>query len=508
MTINLATIVRDAAARWPDRTAIVSGDLELTHASLLSQARRFAGGLSRIGVKRGDHVALLLPNVASFPIAYFAAHYLGAPVVPLNPLLTPDEILYHLEDSDSVALVAAPSCLDRARTAAGRAAARPAIILAAEGPPEARAPRGCHSMTALAASSPPASDPVGTMPDETAVILYTSGTTGRPKGAELTHFNLHENADCFGRALSLDADTKGLCALPLFHSFGQTALQNAVLMRGGAILLMLRFEAGTALGLIDRHGVTYFAGVPTMYFELLQKEQPGPRPLRGLRTCVCGGAPMPVEVMREFDRRHDTSILESYGLSETSPVATINPPDRPKRAGSIGLPLDGVELKLIDAAGREIAQTGVTGELCIKGPNVMKGYYKRPEATAEAIPDGWLRTGDVARRDADGYYYIVDRLKDLIIRGGFNVYPREVEEVLYAHPAVAEAAVVGTPDARSGEEIKAAVILAAGAEATAEEIIAHCRERLAAYKCPRVVQFLDALPKGPSGKILRRQLRG
>ncbi|HET6372691.1 MAG TPA: AMP-binding protein, partial [Candidatus Polarisedimenticolia bacterium] len=333
-------------------------------------------------------------------------------------------------------------------------------------------------------------------------------TTGRPKGAELTHFNLSHNAETVGqRLLRLPEETTALAALPFFHSFGQTVIQNTVLMRGGTVVLMQRFDAVSALELIQGHGVTFFAGVPTMYFELLRHTTMSGLRLEGLTHLMSGGAPMPVEVMKEFERRHDAAILESYGLSETSPVASSNVPDRPRKAGSIGLPIEGIEFKLVDERGDSITDPMVPGEICIKGPNVMKGYYKRPESTAEAIQAGWLRTGDVAHRDEEGYYFIVDRKKDVILRGGFNVYPREVEEALYAHPAIAEAAVVGVRDERLGEEVKAVVALKTGASATEREIIEHCRGRLAAYKCPRIVEFRDSLPKGPTGKILKRVLR-
>ncbi|HZI93145.1 MAG TPA: long-chain fatty acid--CoA ligase [Patescibacteria group bacterium] len=508
MSLNLASLLRQSATRDPDRPALIADEVTLTHRQVHDAAQRFAGGLARLGVRRGQHVALLLPNTPQFTIAYFGALYLGATVVPINTQLTTDEILYHLDDSDAVVLVAWEECLGPARAAAARASSCSRVIVAQSGAADIVTPEGETSMTALIRGGAPMLDLPDTQPDDTAVIIYTSGTTGRPKGAELTHFNLFYNAECTARLHSFDVNTIALCGLPLFHSFGQTVTHNAVLMRGGAVVLMRRFAPGAALDLMQANAVTFFAGVPTMYFGLLHHADAGRYDLASLKGCKSGGAPMPVEVSHAFEQRFGIEIRESYGLSETSPVASCNHPGRPARPGSIGTPIEGVEFKLIDAAGVDIEEAGVAGEICIKGHNVMKGYYKRPEATAEAIRDGWLRTGDVARRDEDGYYFIVDRTKDMIIRGGYNVYPREVEEVLYAHPAVREAAVVGVAHESLGEEIKAVLAIKPEPSVTAEEIIAYCRERLAPYKCPRLVEFRQSLPKGPTGKILKRDLRG
>jgi long-chain acyl-CoA synthetase len=297
-----------------------------------------------------------------------------------------------------------------------------------------------------------------------------------------------------------------LVVLPLFHSYGQTCIQNATLRGGGSLVLLPRFEPGPAFQLMQKYDVNTFAGVPTMYFALLHYAEAKNFKLK-LRLCSSGGAAMPVEVMRAFDETYGVNILEGYGLSETSPVACFNTLDRPKKPGSIGMPLEGVEFKLVDAEGKTILDPNVPGEICIKGHNVMKGYYKRPEATAEAIRDGWFSTGDVAHRDEDGFYFIVDRKKDMIIRGGFNVYPREIEEVLYGYPAIGEAAVIGVKHESHGEEIKAVVAFKAGQSATPEQIIAYCKERLAAYKYPRIIEVRETLPKTATGKILKRELR-
>ncbi len=507
MSLNLATILRESAKRSPEKLALVLGDTTLTYGAFHERARRFAAALAKLGVRRGDHVALMIPNVPQFSIAYFGVLYLGAAVVPLNVLLTPDEIAYHLEDSGASALVAWEGFWEPARRGFERVASCAHLIMARPGS-DGGPPDGAHDMAALIAGSEPVIDLPDTMPDDTAVVLYTSGTTGRPKGAELTHFNLFYNAETMAtRVLPVSSKTVALAVLPMFHIFGQTCIQNVVTRVGGTLVFLPRFEPKAALELMARHRVTYFGGVPTMYFALLNLPGASEFDLSSLELCVSGGSAMPVEVMRAFDAKYDVNILEGYGLSETSPVASFNVLDKPKKAGSIGLPLEGIELKLIDADGNTIERPMVPGEICIKGPNVMKGYYKRPEANRESIKNGWFSTGDIAHRDEDGYYFIVDRKKDMILRGGFNVYPREVEEVLYAHPAVAEAAVIGVPHPSHGEEVKAFLALKPGQTATTEEIIVYCKEKLAAYKYPRSVEFRDALPKTATGKILKRELR-
>jgi long-chain acyl-CoA synthetase len=509
MTLNLATFLRESAAKDPNKAAIIIGESVLTYGAVHAHAQRLAGALANLGLGRGQKVALLLPNVPHFTVAYYAAHYLGAPVVPLNVLLTADEIAYHLTDSDAVALIAWEGFFEAAQTAFNRVSTCKELVIANANPKDADAPAGAHSMTALIAGAEPLAEPAPTMPDETAVVLYTSGTTGRPKGAELSHFNLFYNAEYSStRLLPLTSETVALAVLPLFHSFGQTVIQNAVLRVGGTLVLLPRFEPSAAFQLMQAHHVTLFGGVPTMYFALLHHPEASSYDLASLSLCVAGGSAMPVEVMRAFDAKYGVNILEGYGLSETSPVASFNVLDRPKKAGSIGIPIAGVEMKLVDEQGQTIDSPKRPGEIWIKGPNVMKGYYKRPEATAECMKDGWFATGDIAERDEEGYYFIVDRKKDMILRGGFNVYPREIEEVLYAHPAVLEAAVIGVPHESHGEEVKAVVALKPGQSATEEAIIAYCKERLAAYKYPRMVEVRDALPKTATGKILKRELRG
>ncbi|HVU01317.1 MAG TPA: long-chain fatty acid--CoA ligase [Polyangiaceae bacterium] len=508
MSLNLASLVRESAALFPKKPAIIIGENAISYEMLHAQVQRLAGAFQKLGLHRGQHVALMMPNVPHFTIAYFAAHYAGLPVVPLNVLLTPDEIAYHLTDSDAVALVVWEGFLEHAKAGFSRVDTCKHLVVAKANPEDRTAPEGALNMSALIANGDPLTEVSDTMPDDTAVVLYTSGTTGRPKGAELTHFNLFYNCEYTStRLMPLSPETVALVVLPLFHSFGQTCFQNGVMRVGGTMVLLPRFEPQAAFELMHRHKVTYFGGVPTMYFALLHYADSGKYDLSSLKLCCSGGAAMPVEVMKAFDEKYGVNILEGYGLSETSPVASFNVLDRPKKAGSIGIPIAGVEFKLTDDAGKTITEPLVPGEICIKGHNVMKGYYKRPEATAESIKAGWFSTGDVAHRDADGYYFIVDRKKDMIIRGGFNVYPREIEEVLYAHPSVLEAAVIGVPHESHGEEVKAVIALRPGTTATAEDIVSYCKEKLAAYKYPRIVEFMDSLPKTATGKILKRELR-
>ena len=506
---NLSSILNLSATTHPTKTAIVAGDTEVDYATLDLFARMFAGALRDLGVRPGEHVALVLPNVPQFSVAYFGCHYAGNPVVPLNVLLTADELAYHLDDSQATAVVTWDLFLPNVQQAAatlGRppgAAADRTIIVAKADLADLSAPQGTHNLTALIAGAAPVAAAHPTTDDDTAVILYTSGTTGRAKGAELTHANLLANAKVPHQLVGLGAETIALVALPLFHAFGMTVMHNAVLAVGGTLVLLPRFSAGDAAALIVRHRVTFFGGVPTMYIALLQQEAD----LSTVTWCVSGGAPMPAEVMAAFEQRHGVTLLEGYGLSETSPVASFTVPELPRTAGSIGYAVPGVELGLLGEDGAFVTTPGERGEICVRGNNVMKGYWRNPEATAQAIVDGWFRTGDIGTFDVHGAYRIVDRKKDLIIRGGYNVYPREVEEVLHRHPAIAQAAVVGVPHARYGEDVKAVVTLKPGASATAEEIINWARPHLAAYKRPRIVEIRDSLPVGATGKVLKMALR-
>ncbi|MEA2273001.1 MAG: long-chain acyl-CoA synthetase, partial [Solirubrobacteraceae bacterium] len=342
--------------------------------------------------------------------------------------------------------------------------------------------------------------------DDTAVILYTSGTTGTPKGAELTHDNLQSNVEAIlSTLIQIKPDDVVLGALPFFHSFGQTCGLNSCMSAGGKLTLLPRFDPDKALEIIERDQVTIFEGVPTMYVAMLHSDKADSANTSCLRLCVSGGSAMPGEVLRSFEERFGCKILEGYGLSETSPVASFNHPDKERKVGSIGTPIDGVEMRVVDDDGNEVEQ-GEVGEIAIRGHNVMKGYWRKDDATAEAIKDGWFHTGDMAKVDEEGYFFIVDRKKELIIRGGYNVYPREVEEVLYGHPAVQEAAVVGVPDDKMGEEVGAAVVLKPGEDVSTDELRDYVKNEVASYKYPRKVWIVDELPKGPTGKILKREV--
>jgi long-chain acyl-CoA synthetase len=505
--LNLAQIVEQSAKRAPGKVAVALDDNRLRYAELNGAANKLANALAGLGVRRGDKVALMLPNTPHFPIAYYAILKTGATVVPLNVLFKQSEVQYHLDDSDAVALIAWEGFLGEALPGfQGAERCRNLVVVQAPGSSAALPENALGFNQAMAEhSSGFATAP--TMPDDTAVILYTSGTTGRPKGAELSHFNMFFNAMvCAEKLLGLAPDDVLLATLPLFHSFGQTCVMNVSVYLGATITMLPRFDPVKAAEVIQRDKVTFFAGVPTMYFYLLNHPEIANFDLSSLRRCVSGGSAMPVEVMHSFNKRHNVTIMEGYGLSETSPVASFNHLDRPTRPGSIGTPIWGVEMAVMTPEGTPAAQ-GELGEIAIRGHNVMKGYYKRPEASAEAIRDGWFFSGDLARQDEEGYFFIVDRVKDMIIRGGFNIYPREIEEVLYAHPAVAEAAVVGVPDAALGEEVKAVVALKPGQSATPEELIAYCKDRLAAFKYPRSVELRESLPKTATGKILKRELK-
>jgi long-chain acyl-CoA synthetase len=461
--------------------AVKLDDAVLTYDQLDDAVARTAGLLKAKGVEPGDRVGVMLPNVPQFPVAYFGVLRAGAVVVPLNPLLKAREVAYHLTDSGARVLLAWHESADAAHAGADEAGTD--CVLVEPG-----------ALDALAARCEPVTEPVPRAGEDTAVILYTSGTTGTPKGAQLTHANLIRNMEVASALFALDATAVTLGALPFFHAFGQTCALNATLAAGGTLTLLPRFNAAKALEILGRDGVTVFEGVPTMFSALLHDESDADA--GSLRVCVSGGAAMPVEVLRAFELRFGCQVLEGYGLSETSPMASFNRPDRERKPGSIGLPVEGVEMKLLD-----------DGEIAIRGHNVMKGYWNKPEATAEVVSDdGWLRTGDIGRVDEDGYFYVVDRKKELVIRGGYNVYPREIEEVLYEHPAVREAAVIGVPHDALGEEVGAAIALKAGITVTPDELRSFVKARVAAYKYPRIIWLLDELPKGPTGKILKRAI--
>jgi long-chain acyl-CoA synthetase len=491
---NLALNLAATARRIPAHPATVTDAATMTYADLHAESSRFATLLQRNGIGAGDRVGVMLPNIAAVPIAYYGIWQLGAIVVPMNPLLQGREVQFYLSNTAAKALLASPDFSKAATEGADAAGARLWVLDDAE-------------LARLTEDLPPFGEPVPRAPADTAVVLHTSGTTGTPKGAELTHESLGSNAEVVIRTLlHLTEDDVVLACLPLFHVFGMTCAMNAAIGAGATLSLMARFGAGKAIERICRDGVTVLEAVPTMYSALLAVAETFPAEATAtLRTCVSGGAALPVRVLDDFEKAFGAVILEGYGLSETSPAVSFNHPGAERKPGSIGTPVEGVQMRLVDENGAQVAQ-GMPGEIQVKGPNVMKGYWNLPDATAAAIADGWFSTGDIARIDDDGYYYVVDRKKDLIIRGGYNVYPREIEEVLHEHPAVAQVVVIGIPHDTLGEEIGAAVVLKSGATVDPEELRAFAKQRVAAYKYPRRLWLVDSLPTGPTGKLLRRDV--
>jgi long-chain acyl-CoA synthetase len=491
--VNLASNLVQTARARTDSVAIRDGAADTTYGELDLQSSRVAGMLAARGIQPGDPIGLMLPNVAEFASIYYGVLRAGGVVVPMNPLLKAREVAYYLGDSGARFVFAWHGFAAEAGSGAERADSEAIVVDPA-------------TFAELAAAAKPDDRVIDTGADDLAVILYTSGTTGSPKGAELTHANLMRNADVLCTdLLRLSPDDVIFGGLPLFHAFGQTCALNAAVASGASVTLLPRFTPTDALRILAEHRVTVFEGVPTMYVALLGHPERAACDASALRVCVSGGAALPVEVLRGFEEAFGCQVLEGYGLSETSPVASFNHPDRERKPGSIGTPIRGVEMRVVDSEGGEVPQ-GEIGEIVIRGHNVMRGYWRKPEETAKAIPDGWFRTGDLGRIDKDGYFEIVDRKKDMIIRGGYNVYPREIEEVLYEHPAVAEAAVIGLAHPALGEEVAAAVVVKPGADITAEQLRDHVKAQVAAYKYPRLVWLVDALPKGPTGKIVKREI--
>ncbi|MBY9073911.1 long-chain fatty acid--CoA ligase [Nocardioides sp. WL0053] len=513
--LNLSIFLEDSARRYPDREAVVLGDTRLTYAQVNGAANQAANLLVSRGIRPGDKVALSCPNLPYFPILYYGILKAGAVVVPLNVLLKGREIAYHLGDSEAKAYFCFQGTADLPMGTEGHAGFEQAdgceqfFMVTAD--PAAPSPvEGTETLGQALRDQSPVFEAVQTQETDGAVILYTSGTTGQPKGAELSHSNLVMNALTCNRLFgSRPAGDTHLLTLPLFHSFGSSVQMNAGFSNAATLVLVPRFDAKQVVDLMQKEDITFFAGVPTMYWGLLgalTDDVDVDRIAANLRISVCGGASLPVEIIKSFKERFHVQILEGYGLSETSPVATFSDPDREPRPGSIGIPIWGVECKLIDPEWKTIEGADEVGEIAMRGHNIMKGYYNRPEATTEVMKDGWFRSGDLARRDEDGYYYIVDRAKDMIIRGGYNVYPREIEEVLMTHEAVSLAAVVGIPDESHGEEIKAFIILNDGATVTEDELRGWAKEQMANYKYPRVIEFAPTLPMTATGKILKREL--
>lgn len=511
--MNLTEQLHETAIKMGDKTAYYFMDQSSTYAELDGAVTKFADGLSKLGVKKGDHIALLLGNSPHFVIGLHGALRLGATVIPINPIYTPDEIGYIVNNGDVKAVVtldllvpliekmhqAVPKVENYiiCDTPQGQASEQDLSALSAFSK--------MKSFTQLIALGDIGFKGPELEEDDTAVILYTSGTTGKPKGAMLTHKNLYSNAKDVSDYLHMNENDRVITTLPMFHVFCLTVALNAPLMNGATILIDPKFSPKEIFRLAKKYEPTVFAGVPTMYNFLLQYEDGNLEDLKSLRLCISGGAAMPVALLHGFEKKFNVIVSEGYGLSEASPVTCFNPLDKPRKAGSIGQSIMNVENKVVNELGEEVS-VGEVGELTVRGPNVMKGYYKLPEETAATIRDGWLYTGDLAKRDEEGYFYIVDRKKDLILVGGYNVYPREVEEVLYNHREVVEAAVLGVPDPNLGEAVKCYVVTN-NPQLTEELLLAYCAEHLARYKVPSSIEFLEELPKNTTGKILRRALK-
>ncbi|MGJ7919444.1 fatty acid--CoA ligase family protein [Neobacillus sp. LXY-4] len=507
--MNLSWQLQKIAKELPQKTAYIFNDSPCSYEELDTAVSKFAAGLSELGVKKGDHIALIVGNSPHFIVSLYGALRLGATVIPINPIYTPDEIGYILVNGDVKVVIALDLLLPLAE--------KMQMLL-----PNVTHFIICSTDESVSSETLQLSNKMKTFSDvlargsdhfkgpklqndDTAVILYTSGTTGKPKGAMLTHRNLYSNAKDIGNYLRINADDCVITALPMFHVFCLTVALNAPLMKGGTLLIVPKFSPKEIFSLAKQYKPTVFAGVPTMYNFLYQYPDSDPADLHSLRLCISGGASMPVALLQNFERKFQVRISEGYGLSEASPVTCFNPMDRPRKPGSIGTSIVNVENKVVNPLGEEVP-VGEVGELIVRGPNVMKGYYKMPEETEAAIRDGWLYTGDLARLDEDGYFYIVDRKKDLIIVGGYNVYPREVEEVIYNHQDVVEATVLGVPDPHFGEAVKCFVV-SKNPSLTKEELLEYCQAHLAKYKIPRSIEFLEELPKNTTGKILRRALK-
>ena len=512
--LNLSTILQDSAKRYPSKRAFTFMDTGFSYAEINDAANKVANGLKGIGIKAGDKVALSCLNIPAFPIVYYGIIKTGAVVVPLSVLLKKDEIEYHLKDSEAKAYCCFTGTAELPMGETGYAAfktietCRHFVMIM----PHAAMPSsidGAATLANLMEGQSPIFETYQSNAEDGCVIIYTSGTTGRPKGAELTHANLMFNTIISCNLMDNNTEDVGLIVLPLFHIFGMTVLMNASVYKGSSCILLTRFDAANVFAAMQKNHVTIFAGVPTMYWGLLNYTDPKfdyKAIAANLKLCLSGGASLPVKVLEDFETRFKVPIIEGYGMSEGSPIVTFNDLQTGRKPGSVGTPVWGVDVKLVDMEGMEVP-VGEKGELLYRGHNVMKGYYKKPEETAKALQDGWLYSGDIAIKDEDGFYYIVDRTKDMIIRGGLNVYPREIEELMIQHEAVSLVAVIGIPDEEMGEEIKAFVVLKESVAVSENDLINWTKERIALYKYPRHIEFLAALPMSATGKILKKNLR-
>jgi len=501
--MHLAQIYRETAAQFPHKTAYIYANKEISYDAALARINQMANRLAELGVEKGDRVGLLMPNIPDFPTVYYGALSLGASIVPLNVMYRPREIAYIMNDSGAKVLVTAepflPSVLD------ARSSLRTVRHIIAK---TSQVVPDTHNLDTLLQGASDRTPEVAIGDDDVAVICYTSGTTGNPKGAMLTHHNLVANIEQTLSCQRFDAAAEdvGIFVLPLFHIYGMNVGMNLGTRLGLTTVVIDRFETEPVVQLIQKYRVSIFLGAPPMFIAIVNLPNIRDYDLTSLRTVSSGAASLPVKVLEAFRELTGVEIMEGYGLTETSPTLTTNAAGPVTKPGSVGPAMPGVEIRLVDDDENDVP-LGQPGELICRGANVMKGYYNLPEATEEAFKGGWFHTGDIATKDEDGYYYIVDRKKEMINVSGFNVYPREIEEILYRHPKVLDAAAIGVPDSYQGESVMAVVALKPGETATEGEIIEYCRQNLAAFKSPRRVQFRAALPKLPTGKILKRELR-
>ncbi|QOR68342.1 long-chain fatty acid--CoA ligase [Cytobacillus suaedae] len=508
--IPVHQMLLDSTAKYPQNEAIIFYHKRMTYTELTGLSRAFTSALQANGVQKGDRVAVMLPNCPQYVISYFGTLMAGGIITQVNPMLVEKELQYILQDSGAETIVILDALYPRLKSIQDQTNVKNVIVVSLQ-PSETSFTQDRSfeefMQTANGHIAPVAIDPV----NDIAVLQYTGGTTGRSKGAMLTHRNLVANVvqsyEFFKQDINLGQD-KCLTVIPLFHVFGMTSGMNLSIFCGSSNVLLPRFDLEEMLQTIKREQPTTFPGVPTMYVALTNHPKAEDYGIDSIRVCNSGSAPMPVELMKEFEAKTGAKVLEGYGLSEAAPTTHCNPMFAERKPGSVGIGFPSTDYKIVDVAtGSLEVPAGELGEVIIKGPQVMKGYWNMPEETAHTLRDGWLYTGDIARMDEDGFLYIVDRKKDMIIASGYNVYPRDVEEVLYQHPSVQEAVVIGVPDSYRGETVKAVIVLKAGKEATQEEIIQYCKDNMASYRVPTIIEFRDQLPKTSVGKILRRALR-
>lgn len=511
--MNLVSNVRETAHEQPEKIAYHFMGKDTTYAEFDASVAQLAAALDDLGIQKGDHVAFLLGNTPHFLLSLYATMRLGATAIPVNPIYTPDEISYIIQNSDAKVVIAIGQLLPLVENATAAFPSVAHYVICETEPdtvekvnalPETLRDK-VYVFNDLLMQGDREFTPVEVDDNDTAIILYTSGTTGSPKGAMLTHKNLYSNATDVADYLGFQAGDRVVATLPVFHVFALTVVVNAPLVRGAEVLLVPHFRPSDVFEIIREKKATVFAGVPTMYNFMYQYPEGKKEDFDTVRLAISGGSSLPVALLHNFEEKFNVRVSEGYGLSEASPVTCFNPTDRERIPGSIGTNIVNVENKVVDELGEEVP-TGQVGELIVRGPNVMKGYYNMPEETEVALRDGWLYTGDLARKDESGYFYIVDRKKDLVIVGGYNVYPREVEEVLFEHEDVVEAAVIGVPDVDFGEAVYAFVVLKEGSTVDREALLDFCSRKLVKYKVPKHIDFLDELPKNTTGKILRRSL--